>query len=75
VEKTPEIAVVPAQPATSAEASQADSGAEPVSSSTPAKKPARAKAAAKPAKKPAKKPQRRRTGPGGIYIPPPSEWF
>ncbi len=45
-----------------------------------AKPPAADKAAAKPAKPakkqpPAKKPQKRRTGPGGIYIPPPSEWF
>jgi serine/threonine protein kinase len=45
----------------------------------PATKPASGKAtakpAAKPAKKPAKKPNKRRTGPGGLYIPPPSEWF
>jgi serine/threonine-protein kinase len=77
--KPREPAVVPAQPAASAEGSQADSGAEPESPPAPAAKPAPAKAAAKPTKptrKPAaKKSKGRRTGPGGIYIPPPSEWF
>jgi eukaryotic-like serine/threonine-protein kinase len=76
LKKTAEPSVVPAHPAPSAEWSRAEADPEtpPAASTT---KPARAsKATAKPAKKPPqKKPQRRRTGPGGIYIPPPSEWF
>jgi len=55
-------------------------GEEPDPPPPAAKPAATGKATAKPAKpaakKPAaKKPQKRRTGPGGIYIPPPSEWF
>jgi eukaryotic-like serine/threonine-protein kinase len=57
------------------------SASAPVASSTPAEAaPARAsrKAPPPPPKKTTKKqqqPKKRRTGPGGIYIPPPNEWF
>jgi eukaryotic-like serine/threonine-protein kinase len=76
LKKTAEPSVAPSQPAPSAEWSRAEADPE-TPPATSATKPARASnATAKPAKKPPqKKSQRRRTGPGGIYIPPPSEWF
>jgi serine/threonine-protein kinase len=50
--------------------------AEPAPAPSSARPARETKAGAKPAKKPQpKKPQKRRTGPGGIYIPPPSQWF
>jgi eukaryotic-like serine/threonine-protein kinase len=60
-------------PATSAAPAASASGAKPA-----AKGPAKGGAKKKPP--PAKtsepeKPQKRRTGPGGIYIPPPDQWF
>jgi eukaryotic-like serine/threonine-protein kinase len=64
--------------ATAPEAPQAEPAASGVEVlAPPAAKPAAAGKPAKPQRKPQKpqKPQKRRTGPGGIYIPPPSEWF
>jgi eukaryotic-like serine/threonine-protein kinase len=76
LKKPPGPVVAPA-PAASSEwaAASAASAESPPPAQATAKPGRNTKAAAKPAKKPPKKPQKRRTGPGGIYIPPPSEWF
>jgi serine/threonine-protein kinase len=59
----PAAAVLPPPPAPSSSSSQASSGA----GSTPSTSRGDHRAATQP--------KSRKTGPGGIYIPPPSEWF
>ncbi len=54
-------------PSTSA---HAEEGASPSASGTPNPPPS-----ATPSPPPSATPRKRRTGPGGIYIPPPSRWF
>ena len=81
---TPSAVVPAAQPPTVAPAASAAVTAEPARSADATKS---ARAAAKPAPKtgtkskpattsaPANNQSKRKTGPGGIYIPPPSTWF
>lgn len=67
---------VPGSAAGAASAMAPAAGSAPASSASASAsaKPKTATRSAKSGRAPAKK-QKRRTGPGGIYIPPPSEWF
>jgi serine/threonine protein kinase len=77
------VAVAPATVAPTASAPPAPSdSAEKATSKTTATKSSKTGAKSKPASAPTQTapgrpspPPKRKTGPGGIYIPPPSEWF
>jgi serine/threonine-protein kinase len=76
---TPSAVVAPA-PASASAAPPASAEARPASESAtkaarPSSKPATKSTKSKPAQPAAKSPPKRQTGPGGIYIPPPSQWF
>jgi serine/threonine-protein kinase len=60
------------EPSTSA---SAESEAEPVASVAPAASSAKAATTQRPAQRRPAQQQPKKTGPGGIYIPPPKEWF
>jgi serine/threonine-protein kinase len=70
---TPSVTPAPvAPPPPSAEARPADSSSK---TARPATKSTAKTAKSKSPPPPTNNPPKRKTGPGGIYIPPPSEWF
>jgi serine/threonine protein kinase len=77
---TPSAGVVAPAPASASAAPPSSAEARPASESAskaarPPSKPAAKSTKSKPPPPASKTPPKRQTGPGGIYIPPPSQWF
>jgi hypothetical protein len=81
IDLPPAVAPSSSAPAASASVAWPESAAAPSASAppsasgSPAARPGGAKRASKGTSKRQEASSKRRTGPGGIYIPPPKDWF
>jgi serine/threonine-protein kinase len=75
VKHSPPASATPSAEATPAASASGDTEAEPGASAAPTASSAAKPAAPRPAQRRPAQQQQKKTGPGGIYIPPPKDWF